>query len=103
MSKSKLEKKQEEIKHLDEATQTIIRRIDKNDRRLRLSAYLLLSILLIVGIVGIYYQNHIAAQSKNHIDCIIKDLSTPVSPGTTKHIDYRSVLNKDCKIKFTNT
>lgn len=101
MSKSKLQQKQEEIKHLDEATQTIIMRIDKNDRRLRLSAYALLSLLLIVGVVGIFYQNHIATQSKNHIDCIIKDLSTPIPEGAkTKYIDYQTRLQADCKIKF---
>lgn len=101
MSKSKLDQKHLEIQHLDTATQAIIAKIDKNDRRLRLSAYLLLSILLIVGIVGIFYQNHIATQSKNHIDCIIKDLATPQPAGTNhKYIDIQTSLSSNCKIKF---
>lgn len=99
---TKLEQKKSDIQHLDEATQAIIMQIDKNDRRLRLAGFFTLSLLLIVGIVGIFYQNHIATQNKQHIDCIIKDLSTPQKPGTDhKYIDYPSVLSKDCNIKFT--
>lgn len=98
---TKLDQKREEIKHLDEATQTIILRIDKNDRRLRFSAYIFMSILLIVGIIGIFYQNHLATQNKNHIDCIIKDLATPQKPGTQhKYIDSLNGLEA-CNIKFT--
>lgn len=103
IAKSKVDRKNEEIKHLDEATQEIIKRLNKSDRRLKISAFILVIVLLAVGVIGILYQNHYALQNKNHIDCIIKDLSTPASPGTTKHIDYQSVLNKDCKIKFINT
>lgn len=58
-------------------------------------------ILLLVGVGGIIYQNYLANQSKNHLDCVIKDLSTPQKAGTThKYIDYKSSLTKDCKIKF---
>lgn len=103
MTKTKLDKKNEEIKHLDMATQAIIMRLNKSDSRLKISAFILIVVLLATGVIGILYQNHYALQNKNHIDCIIKDLSTPTSPGTSKHIDYQSVLNKDCKIKFTNT
>lgn len=50
-------------------------------------------------------QNQIAIQSKQHIDCIIKDLSTPPPPGASpnakKYIDIRSTLSSDCNIKFT--
>lgn len=102
MTKTKLQRKQEELQHLDEATQIIIQRIDKNDRRLRISGFVTLSVLLIVGLIGIYYQVKVATQSKQHIDCIIKDLSTPIPKGTpSKYIDYQSRLSSDCKINFT--
>lgn len=99
MTKTKLVKKQEEIQHLDEATQTIIRRIDTNDRRLRLWAFFTLALLLTVGVVGIYKQNTIATANKKHIDCIIKDLATPQKPGTNHK--YIVNLQTDCNIKFT--
>lgn len=102
IAKSRIDKKNEEIKHLDVATQAIILRLNKSDKRLKISAFVLVIILLATGVVGIFYQNHYALKSTQHIDCIIKDLSTPVKPGTTKHIDYQSVLNKDCKIKFNS-
>lgn len=100
-NKTKLEKKQEEIQHLDSATQAIIIRLNKSDKRLKVTAFLVIILFLIVGVIGILYQNHYALQNKNHIDCIIKDLSTPQKPGTThKYIDYQSQLSSDCKIKF---
>ena len=90
-----------ELTLLDKATREIIYKIDKNDRRLRLSAYTFMSILLIVGIIGIFSQTHLAQQNKNHIDCIIKDLSTPLPPGDkARVIDYQTRLQADCKIKF---
>lgn len=101
MAKSKLDKKKEEIQHLDEATQAIILRLNKSDKRLKVSAFLLIIILLATGVIGILYQNHYALQSKNHIDCIIKDLATPQPPGTAhKYIDYQTSLTSNCKIKF---
>lgn len=97
--KDRLAKKQEEIKHLDAATQAVISRIDKNDRRLRAWGFFTLALLLVVGIVGIYKQNSIASANKKHIDCIIKDLATPQKPGTSHK--YIVNLQTDCNIKFT--
>ncbi len=99
--KTRLQRKVQDIQHLDNATQAIIMRIDKNDYRLRITAFFTLSVILILGTVGIYYQVHLATQNKQHIDCIIKDLSTPLPPGAkAKYIQYQTRLNADCKIKF---
>lgn len=88
--------------NLDEASQTLRASAKKKWNRAIVLAIIAFMILLSIGIVGIFYQNHIATQSKNHIDCIIKDLSTPQAPGTThKYIDYQTRLSSDCKIKFT--
>lgn len=97
--KSKLDQKREEIQHLDIATQAVINRIDKNDRRLRTWGFFTLLLLLAVGVIGIYRQNSIAIANKKHIDCIIKDLATPQRPGTTHK--YIANLQTDCNIKFT--
>lgn len=101
MAKTKLDKKNEEIKHLDVATQAIIMRLNKSDNRLKVSAFILIVILLASAVIGIFYQNHYALQNKNHVDCIIKDLSTPLPPGAkARVIDYQTRLSADCKIKF---
>lgn len=56
---------------------------------------------LVLVAYGINQNNRLATQSKQHIDCIIKDLSTPQPSGTThKYIDYQTRLTSDCKIKF---
>lgn len=90
---------------LDEASQTLRASAKKKWNRAVISAVLAFFILGSIGVVGLYYQNHYALESKNHIDCIIKDLSTPPPPGTSpnarKYIDVRSTLSADCNIKFT--
>lgn len=96
---AKLQQQVKDIQHLDSATQAIIMRIDKNDRRLRISGFITLAILLIVGIIGIYHQNQLAQESKQHIDCIIKLTETPLGAGDrSKYIDN---LNNTCRIRFT--
>lgn len=101
-NKTKLQKKQEEIKHLDSATQAVITRINQNDRRLRISGFFAICVLLLVGITGIFYQNHLASQNKKHIDCIIKDLATPPPKNTPPDArKYIANLETDCQIKFT--
>lgn len=87
---------------LDEASQTL----RASAKRKWSIAYILAGVaftIIWVSIgISILYQNHYALQNKNHIDCIIKDLSTPQQPGTThKYIDYRSILSNDCDIRFT--
>lgn len=99
--KTKLDKKIEEIQHLDAATQEVIIRLNKSDRRLKIAATSLLVVLLVTTAVGVLYQNHYAHQSNNLIVCITKDLTTPQKSGTQhKYIDYQSLLVGDCRIKF---
>lgn len=65
-----------------------------------LTAVLVLGSLVLVG-YGINQNNKLAGQAKDHIDCIIKDLSTPLPPGAkARVIDYQTRLSSDCKIKF---
>ncbi len=99
-SKSKLDQKTIEIQHLDQATQSILLKIDINDRRLRLSAYAFMSLLLIIGIAGIFYQNHLATESKRHIDCIIKLSETPIPKDAHSRYIAINTINNTCQIKF---
>jgi hypothetical protein len=57
---------------------------------------------LVLVAYGIHQNNALSVKSNNHIDCIIRDLSTPQKAGTShKYIDPRSALTRDCHIKFT--
>lgn len=87
---------------LDEASQTLRSSARRKWNKAIIFAVAAFLILCVIGVVGIFYQVHYAYLNKQHIDCIIKDLSTPQKPGTThKYIDYRSILSSDCNIKFT--
>lgn len=87
--------------NLDEASQSLRASAKRKWNIAIILACIAFFILLFIGIIGLAYQNHYALQSKNHIDCIIKDLSTPIPPGAkTRYIDYQSRLSADCKIKF---
>lgn len=54
------------------------------------------TILILIGIFGIYKQNEIASQNKAHIDCIVKLFAHPRTGATT--IDNS---NGTCSIKGT--
>lgn len=86
------------------ATEDLMKTIEKNNRKARNLgglAIVMLLIIITIGVIGIYQQNSIAKANKNHIDCIIKDLSTPLpSDKKSRVIDYKTRLTADCKIKF---
>lgn len=101
MKSKRIRKNNEDIAHLDAATQEIILRLNSSDKKLKVAAFCLIVVLLATGVIGVLYQNHYALQNKNHIDCIIKDLATPQPAGTAhKYIDYQTSLTSNCKIKF---
>lgn len=103
MTDLKVKKAVDKAHALDEASESLRSSAKKKWNRAIILCVVAFFILLGIGVVGILYQNHYARQSTQHIDCIIKDLSTPQKPGTThKYIDIQSTLSKDCKIKFTN-
>lgn len=62
---------------LDKVTQDIIQRQDKKDRIFRRWCYTTFIILLALAILGIFEQNHVAQQNKQHIDCIVKLFTSP--------------------------
>lgn len=96
--KTKLEQKKDEIAHLDLATQSIINSIQNKDKWFRRFAYFTLSLLILVGVIGIYKQNVIAAQNQKHIDCIVKLFTKPLPPQAHS----RQIVNASttCNIKF---
>lgn len=102
MTTGKAQKATQYAHTLDEETQATLDRVrTKNNKAI---GWFIVSwtILLLLALFGIYYQNRLATQSKNHIDCIIKDLSTPLPAGAkARYIDYQTRLSADCRIKFT--
>lgn len=76
----------EKTQILDEETQEVLANIRIKDARFRRTAIIFFSILFLIGVVGIYYQNKLAHESKQHLDCIVKLLATPSTHGQTRQI-----------------
>lgn len=73
-------------------------------KKFRNSAYILLGLLILLGVIGLFRLNHsislqnqIAAQNKKHIDCIVKLFTVPL-PATAHS---RAIVNPSttCNIK----
>jgi len=91
--------KSKEAHNINQAAQELIDKIHDKDRRLTFWATTFFSVLFIVGIVGIYYQNKIANQNKQHIDCIVKLFTTPLPPNARTRV----ITNPSgtCNINFS--
>lgn len=83
---------------LDDTIQERLAKQDAQDKKFRISAYILLGLVLILGVVGVYRQNQIATENQKHIDCIVKLFTTPL-PATAHS---RAITNPSttCNIKF---
>lgn len=99
VAKSKVVQASEQVKVLDEETQALLSSVKRNNTKAISWFIACWTILFLLAVGGIWKQNLIAAQNKQHIDCIIKDLATPQKPGTQHK--YIENLSTDCKIKFT--
>lgn len=99
MTSNRVQKASVQVHVLDEETQALLNSVRSNNSKAVGWFVACWTILLILGVAGIVYQNHIAVQNKQHIDCIIKDLATPQKPGTTHK--YIENLSTDCNIRFT--
>lgn len=90
---------------LTQATSDLMTKIEKANVRARnvgLATLVLVTVLVGLGVVGIYKQNQLASDNKKHIDCIIKDLATPPPKGTPPDArKYITNLETDCNIQFT--
>lgn len=98
VTKKEVEQAEHKAHAIDEATQATLGRVHKNNRRAVLWFVICWSILLIIGVLGLGYQNYIARENKEHIDCIVRLLATPIPDGEErKVIEY---LNGECNIRF---
>lgn len=99
MNHKKSDAASEKAKILNAETRTVIDNAKKKNNRAVFVLAICYAILVAVGIAGIYQQNRIAQQNKQHIDCIVKLLATPL-PANQQHkvIDY---LGGECHITFT--
>lgn len=80
---------------LDSETQALLKSVKNKNTKATIAFVVCWSILLMVGVAGIYRQNQIAQSNQRHIDCIVKLLATPSKTGQTRHIIDLST----CQIK----
>lgn len=99
MTELKVKKASREVHALDKATQELIESIRIKDARFRKWFLITWTILLLVGIFGIYKQNQLAAQNQKHIDCVVKLFTVPLP----KDARSRAIVNPSttCDIKFS--
>lgn len=96
--KSKVDAASNKAYTLDRETQALIASIrNKNSKAIKwfIASW---TILLIIGVFGIYKQNEIANSNKQHIDCIVKLLATPQKAGTSHK--FITDASQTCNIKF---
>lgn len=77
MTITKVDKKSEETHVLDAATQALLTSIEKKDARFRRWLLVFWTLLLIVAVIGIFNQDVIANNNKQHIDCVVKLFTSP--------------------------
>lgn len=98
MKQSKVQDASEKAYVLDKETQAVLLHVRKSNTKAIRWFTICWTILIIVGVFGIYKQNEIASQNKQHIDCIVKLLATPQKPGTTHK--FIADASQTCNIKF---
>lgn len=86
VTKKAVDEKSRELEILDKETQSILKEMRRKDRRARTMSIALFLVLFVIGVTGIFYQNKLASENKDHIDCIIKLLATPSKPGHIRTI-----------------
>lgn len=85
---------------LDQETRALLGTAKKKNTQVFLIAIFFYTVLLVLGILGIYRQNQIAAQNKGHIDCIVKFLTAPIPAGSTHKVISDPV--GACNVRGTN-
>lgn len=99
MTDTKVKIASDKAHYLDQETRDVLRAVtNKNNKAIR---WFIVSwtILLVVGVAGIYQQNRIASKNQKHIDCIVKLFTTPLPP--TAHARAITNPSTTCNISFT--
>lgn len=99
MSPSKLNAAANKAHVLDDATQKLLGDVKRKNNRATRWFVISWTVLLLVGIGGIFYQNYIANANKRHIDCIVKLLASPLPAGARARVLTNP--STTCNIKFT--
>lgn len=93
MTKSKVTQASEKVRVLDKETQDTLQAVRSKNTKAVIFFIISWSVLLCVGIYGIYRQNVLAEKNQAHIDCIIKLFATPTKPGQSRHITDLATCN----------
>lgn len=86
MTDTKVKKAADKANYLDTQTQDLLNSVRKKNNKAVTWFVVCFLVLFTVGIGGIWRQNQLAEQNKAHIDCIIKDLATPIPPGAKNRV-----------------
>lgn len=98
MTESNVKKATDKAHLLDKETQAVLSSVRRKNTKAMWWFIASWTILFVLAIAGLAYQNQIARSNKNHIDCIVKLLATPQTPGTT----HKFISNlSQCSIKLT--
>lgn len=97
MTETRVARKARQVHTLDEVTQDLLKSIRKNDNRFRMWFLVSWTVLLIVGVFGIYHQNQIASANQKHIDCIVKLFTTPLPPEARSRVIVNPATTCDIK------
>lgn len=91
--KTILEQKSREVEVLDKTTKELLTSMESNDRKRRRWGTVAFLVLFLVGITSIYYTIDLSRQNKEHIDCIVKLLVTPVKAAHKVIVDPNGKCN----------
>lgn len=98
MTQSKVQTASTKADVLDRETQAILSHVRRSNTKAIRWFIACWTILLFVGIFGIYKQVEIALHNQQHLDCIVKLLGTP-QPSGTNH-KFITDASQECNIKF---
>lgn len=96
---AKVKKAADKAHYLDQETRATLTAVRKKNSKAVTWFIISWTILLLVGLGGIYQQNRIANQNKKHIDCIVKLLASPLPIGARARVLTNP--STTCNIKFT--
>lgn len=99
MTTNKVQEAQIKARVINEETQSVLSKVQKKNNKAVGWFVISWTVLLIIGLSGIYRQNQIATENKRHIDCVVKLFTKPLPPGARARIITDP--NTTCNINFT--
>lgn len=97
MTQNSVDEAVDKAHHIDAETRKVLSAVKKKNAQAIKWFIVSWTILLVIGVFGIYKQNQIATANKSHIDCIVKLFTTPLAPGAKSRVIINPETNCDIK------